>query len=83
MGQHALLRADEEVLLGRQVQVMIHYESVKDDLSKQLGGRQPSNEEWASALGIEVSELLRRLTRGHHRCRYVQFTSIITFQLTP
>jgi RNA polymerase primary sigma factor len=38
---------------------------VQDDLAKQLG-RTPTNEEWANALGMDVSGLRRTLTRGHH-----------------
>ena len=65
VGKHALLRADEEVLLGRQVQAMMQVEVVQDDLAKQLG-RTPTNEEWANALGMDVNGLRRTLTRGHH-----------------
>jgi RNA polymerase primary sigma factor len=44
---------------------MMEVEAVQDDLAKQLG-RTPTNEEWANALGMDVSGLRRTLTRGHH-----------------
>lgn len=65
IGKHDLLRADEEVMLARQVQSMIAYEAVRDDLAEQLE-RTPSSTEWASAVGMDVGELRKRLTRGHH-----------------
>lgn len=65
VGKHALLRADEEVLLGRQVQAMMQVELVQEELTKQLR-RTPTNEEWANALGMDVAGLRRTLTRGHH-----------------
>mmetsp|Transcript_54440 Transcript_54440/g.108059 ORF Transcript_54440/g.108059 Transcript_54440/m.108059 type:complete len:440 (-) Transcript_54440:125-1444(-) len=65
IGKHDLLRADEEVMLARLVQSMIRYEAVRDDLATQLE-RAPSSDEWANALGMDVPELRKRLTRGHH-----------------
>lgn len=65
VGKHALLRSEEEVLLARQVQSMLAFEAVRDDLATQLQ-RDPSSDEWAAAVGLSAAELKRKMTRGHH-----------------
>lgn len=64
-GSHTLLKAEEEVVLARQVQVMLGYEVVREDLAKQLS-RQPTTLEWALAVGVTVPEFVRKMTRGQH-----------------
>jgi RNA polymerase primary sigma factor len=65
VGKHALLRAEEEALLGRQVKTMMQAEAVQEDLTRQLG-RTPTTEEWANELGMDVPGLRRTILRGHH-----------------
>ena len=52
-------------MLARQVQGMMEFDAVRDDLSAQLK-RAPSSEEWANAVGLSATELHRKMARGHH-----------------
>jgi len=65
VSKHALLRAEEEVMLARKIQAMLAWERVKDNLKETLE-RDPTWEEWAGAVGMEPEELRRKMSRGRH-----------------
>lgn len=58
-----LLKPHEEVILGRQIQKGVAYENTRDHLQL-MRGYQPSNEEWAIALGMDQGELSKELARA-------------------
>lgn len=58
-----LLKPHEEVVLGRQIQKGVSYENTRDHLQL-MRGYEPSNEEWAIALGMAQEELSRELARA-------------------
>ena len=68
IGTNDLLRAEQEVLLARQVQAMIAFQSVRGDLAAQLGCI-PTNSEWATAVGLDERVLQHMLMQGHHSKR--------------
>jgi len=55
--QHELLTAQEEVLLARQIQLLISWEVVRRDVEEELG-RPPSYSEWADAIYEELGTKL-------------------------
>lgn len=63
MGKVALLKPHEEIILGRQIQLGIRYEAVRDHLQLTYSA-DPTNEQWAYAVGIEVERLMRELGRA-------------------
>lgn len=65
VSKHALLRAEEEVMLARKIQAMLGFERVKDNLKETLD-RDPTWEEWAGAVGMEPAELRRKMSRGRY-----------------
>ena len=58
--QYRLLDAGEEVVLGREIQRGMRCEIVRDRLEAQLGSV-PTYDEWATALGLETTELMADL----------------------
>lgn len=68
VGQHALLLPDEEVLLARKIQIGIHWDLVRADLKESLR-RDPTNDEWANACGLDTALLMRRYTQAQHAKR--------------
>lgn len=62
IGKVPLLTQEEEVILGRQVQKGIKLMGMRAHL-KLIRGRDPTNEEWAYALGIDVEQLQKELNR--------------------
>ena len=65
VGKHALLKAEEEVLLARKIQAMIGFEAIRDNLKETLK-RDPTGQEWADAVGLPVELLQKRMLRGRH-----------------
>lgn len=63
MGKVDLLKPHEEIVLGRQIQKGVAYENIRDHLVL-MRGVEPTDEEWAVALGIDGSELAKELTRA-------------------
>lgn len=68
VGQHALLRADEEVMLARKIQICMGWELVRADLKESLH-RDPTDDEWANAVGLDTALLMRRYNQGQHAKR--------------
>lgn len=58
-----LLKPHEEVILGRQIQKGVSYENTRDHLEL-MRGVEPTDDQWAIALGMETSELLVELGRA-------------------
>lgn len=58
-----LLKPHEEVVLGRQIQKGVAYENTRDHLQL-MHGYEPTNEEWAIALGMDQEELSKELARA-------------------
>lgn len=58
-----LLKPHEEIILGRQIQKGVSYENTRDHLEL-VNGFEPSDEQWAIALGIEHDELMKELHRA-------------------
>lgn len=58
-----LLKPHEEIVLGRQIQKGVGYENTRDHLQL-MRGYEPTNEEWAVALGMDQDELSKELARA-------------------
>lgn len=58
-----LLKPHEEIILGRQIQKGVKYENTRDHLQL-MRGVEPTDEEWAVALGIETEDLVKELARA-------------------
>lgn len=63
MAKVDLLKPQEEVVLGRQIQKGISYHNTRHHLEL-IVGAEPSNEQWAVALGMNETELGRELARS-------------------
>lgn len=63
MSKIDLLKPNEEIILGRQIQKGVRYENMRDHLELMRGG-DPTDDDWAVALGIEKADLLRELDRA-------------------
>ncbi|MEM9276084.1 MAG: RNA polymerase sigma factor, RpoD/SigA family [Cyanobacteria bacterium P01_F01_bin.143] len=64
MARYPLLSTDEEVVLANEVKLMVDAEATRQQLVEQLE-RQPSKEEWATAIGLgSTRELDKFLYRG-------------------
>lgn len=63
MTKTQLLKAEEEKILGRQIQKGMQYMKVRDHLTS-MRGVPPTNEEWSYAVGIDAEELLAQLNRA-------------------
>ena len=46
MGSHDLLRSNEEIVLARQIQILLGWERVRGELESQREGEPPSYGEW-------------------------------------
>ncbi|CAB1106411.1 unnamed protein product [Ectocarpus sp. CCAP 1310/34] len=58
-----LLKPHEEIVLGRQIQKGVSYENTRDHLQL-MRGYEPTEEEWAVALGMDREELVKELSRA-------------------
>lgn len=63
IGKVPLLTPEEEVILGRQVQKGAKLMGMRAHLEL-IRGRDPTNEEWAYALGVDVKQLEKELSRS-------------------
>ena len=63
IGRVPLLEPDQEVRLGRQIQIALTYQQVKTFLADAVG-HEPKMEEWASELELTVDELEQALEDG-------------------
>ena len=64
IGRVPLLRAEEEISLGRLVQAGRQLREVAEELKLRAGGVAPSFESWAVEAGMEVCQLQRSLRRA-------------------
>jgi len=63
MGSHELLRKEDEVILGRHVQILVKWDEIRMDLEDKLM-RTPTFAEWANAVDISVPELKKQIRRS-------------------
>lgn len=65
MGNHELLRKNEEVVLAREIQILMRWEGLRDELEDQLR-RPPTYAEWAEAVrpGATATQLKRQIRRS-------------------
>jgi RNA polymerase primary sigma factor len=63
IGREVLLRAEDEMELGRDVKCLMEWERAREDLSATMG-RPPSDDEWAAYLEMEREAFLPRLFRA-------------------
>lgn len=66
MCNHELLTKEEEVVLAREIQTLIQYESIRETLEAQLEGRPPTYHEWAQSIDpdMTVSQLKKQIRRS-------------------
>lgn len=48
-------------MLVEEVKLLSRYLKAREQLEMELGGREPTREEWASSLGISTEELARQM----------------------
>ncbi|MBP0016441.1 MAG: RNA polymerase sigma factor RpoD [Cyanobacteria bacterium SBLK] len=63
IGRIRLLRAEEEIELARKIAELLEFERVREDLADNRE-EEPSDREWAEAVGIEYPKFRRRLFEG-------------------
>lgn len=65
MGSHELLKKNEEIILAREIQVLIQWEQNREELEQELS-RPPTYAEWASAVkkGMTVPEMKKQIRRS-------------------
>ena len=63
IGRIRLLRAEEEIELARKIAELLEFERVREDLAENRE-EEPSDREWAEAVGIEYPKFRRRLFEG-------------------
>ncbi|MBO9998917.1 MAG: RNA polymerase sigma factor, RpoD/SigA family [Cyanobacteria bacterium SID2] len=68
IGRVPLLTHEQEIVLGKQVQAMMKLTEAQAKLAKTLQ-REPTVEEWAEAVGLELSQLNASLRRGQRAKR--------------
>jgi len=65
MGNHELLKKNEEIILAREIQVLIKWEETREELEAKLM-RPPTYAEWAAAVqqGMTVPEMKKQIRRS-------------------
>jgi len=65
MANHELLSKNEEIILGREIQILIKWEKTREDLETKLA-RPPTYAEWAEAVktGMTVPEMKKQIRRS-------------------
>jgi len=65
MGNHDLLQKNEEVVLAREIQILMKYEGVRDELESELM-RPPTYQEWAERIrpGMTVVQIKKQIRRS-------------------
>ncbi|GMH98547.1 hypothetical protein TrST_g7051 [Triparma strigata] len=54
MGSHSLLHSSEEIVLARQIQILLRWEETRNELESELT-RAPTYEEWCAAINTKLS----------------------------
>jgi len=65
MGNHELLKKNEEIILAREIQILIKWEEMREELESKLM-RPPTYAEWAAAVkkGMTVPEMKKQIRRS-------------------
>eukprot|EP00551_Chaetoceros_affinis_P006744 CAMPEP_0203674250 /NCGR_PEP_ID=MMETSP0090-20130426/15467_1 /ASSEMBLY_ACC=CAM_ASM_001088 /TAXON_ID=426623 /ORGANISM="Chaetoceros affinis, Strain CCMP159" /LENGTH=544 /DNA_ID=CAMNT_0050540077 /DNA_START=186 /DNA_END=1817 /DNA_ORIENTATION=+ len=65
MGNHELLKKNEEIILAREIQILIKWEEQREELEAKLL-RPPTYQEWATAVkkGMTVPEMKKQIRRS-------------------
>lgn len=65
MCNHELLNKNEEIILAREIQILVQWEAVRDELEQELS-RPPTYQEWATRTrdGMTVAELKKQIRRS-------------------
>ena len=65
MGNHDLLQKNEEIILAREIQILIKWEEVRDVLESELL-RPPTYQEWAERIqpGMTVTQIKKQIRRS-------------------
>lgn len=63
IGRTPLLSQEEEISLGRQVQVMQNLSTLRQEMAQELGS-DPTLEQWAKAAGLSCAKLQNQLSQG-------------------
>lgn len=61
---HELLSREAEVLLGKQIQVLVKWEDERQKLEEELL-RAPTYAQWADAVGVSVPDLKKQIRKSH------------------
>lgn len=51
----------EEIVLVEEVKLLARYLKTREQLEAELGGREPTREEWAASLNISTEELAQQM----------------------
>lgn len=68
MCNHELLNRNEEVILGREIQILIKYEAAREELEDRLK-RAPTYQEWATEVKVESVPALKKQIRRSLRAK--------------
>ncbi|KAL7529308.1 hypothetical protein ACHAWF_002931, partial [Thalassiosira exigua] len=65
MGNHDLLQKNEEIILAREIQILMRWEEVRDELEGELL-RPPTYQEWAEKIrpGMTVTQIKKQIRRS-------------------
>ena len=65
MGNHDLLQKNEEIILAREIQILIKWEEIRDELESELL-RPPTYQEWAEKIqeGMTVTQIKKQIRRS-------------------
>ncbi len=63
IGRVPLLTHEQEIILGKQVQHLSLLQEIKDTLTEQFG-HEPTDVEWAQAVGVSLTELQQAIEQG-------------------
>mmetsp|Transcript_669 Transcript_669/g.1221 ORF Transcript_669/g.1221 Transcript_669/m.1221 type:complete len:521 (+) Transcript_669:98-1660(+) len=65
MGNHDLLQKNEEIVLAREIQILMRWEEVRDELETELL-RPPTYQEWATKIkeGMTVTQIKKQIRRS-------------------
>ena len=65
MGNHELLQKNEEIILAREIQILIKWEEIRENLESELL-RPPTYQEWANAIeeGMTVTQIKKQIRRS-------------------
>ena len=65
MGNHDLLQKNEEIVLAREIQILMRWEEIRDELESELM-RPPTYQEWAEKIkpGMTVTQIKKQIRRS-------------------